>query len=65
MTALEPDLIGISIFTAMLFTVTTSLYAAHQYINAFESHLSNCELIKDTKATYKELDSSARSYDAD
>ncbi|KPW29090.1 hypothetical protein ACTAB0_19470 [Pseudomonas syringae] len=52
MTSIEPGLIGLFLYAAMLIIILASAYVAHNYTHIFESHLPNCKLITDNKSTY-------------
>ncbi|NAT24299.1 hypothetical protein CU665_16085 [Pseudomonas syringae pv. actinidifoliorum] len=54
MMGIELGLIGIILYSLMILVVIASLYVAHKYTHVFESYLSNCKLITDNQATYRE-----------
>ncbi|ARD12812.1 hypothetical protein FOM00_12130 [Pseudomonas sp. ST1] len=54
MMGIELGLIGVILYATMIIIIVASLYVAHKYTHVFESYLSNCKLITDNQATYRE-----------
>ncbi|AHG43159.1 hypothetical protein N018_24155 [Pseudomonas syringae CC1557] len=54
MISIEPGLVGVFLYAAMVIIILASAYIARNYTHIFESYLPNCKLITDNKATYSE-----------